>query len=114
MSGESPKRKYWRRHERVPLEIECEFSDGTRFFTDRLLNLSLGGAGLEIPKKVEPNTPITLIIPSNPPAKVRGKVVWCRRERLKYRIGIMFFNVDQQQSRGIREFISATYWERIT
>lgn len=109
VQGKQP-RKYWRRHERLDLSIECDFSDGVRCFTENLVNLSPGGACVSIPRAVEPGTNITMVLPSIPPVKVLGLVKWCRKKGIKYLVGVQFKELDSNQKESIKELISSIFW----
>lgn len=105
-------KKYWRRHERVELSsIECDFSDGQRCYTETLLNLSPGGACIRIPREVEPGSQVTMILPSVPPVKVAGMVRWCRKQGIKYLVGVQFKALDHNQKECIKELISSIFWK---
>ncbi len=99
-----------RRHERFEIQIEGTFGASTILFTDLVKNISLGGMCINSPKKIEPGTHINIIIPSRPPFKIKGKVVWNKREGLNYNLGIEFITRSEEQNAAVRQLISSFFW----
>jgi len=99
-----------RKSKRIPTLWEVTFSDGERSFTDFVRDMSTGGIQVESPVAFEIGTHLILSI-SPPPVKLRGIVRWCRKEGLKYAMGIQFLFEDPEQERAVRSRIHSMFWD---
>lgn len=108
----SIKERNKRKSQRVPIPVEINFSDGKRFFSGFVKDLSSGGI------QIETSTPcnkdgglLTLTFGRFPPIKVKGVVRWLKKDGFKYRMGIEFQEVTLEQDVRLREMISNVFWE---
>ena len=101
-----------RRYERFDILLEATFGTNDKVFSEFLENISLGGMCINSPKKIDPGTPVSILIPSKPPFKVKGKVSWAKKKGLNYRLGIQFTTRSEEQNAAIRQLISSFFWER--
>lgn len=101
-----------RRNERFEILIEGTFGADGRVFNEFLQNISLGGMCINSPINIELNTILNIIIPSRPPFKVKGKVIWTKKDGLSYKLGIQFITRSEEQNAAIRQLISSFFWEK--
>lgn len=100
-----------RKYDRAPAQFTIEYSYGGRFYTEYLIDLSVGGMCIDALKPVEPETRLIVTIPSKPVVKIEGIVRWSRKDGHRYKIGIEFDDLTREQESGIREIISSLFWE---
>jgi len=110
---ENPAGKNLRRHIRAPIAWEVDCSDGQRFLTGRLCDISEGGLQIETPRSLDPGTKLTLAVSSSPPLKIKGIVRWTRRDGLRHRIGVQFVQVSQEDKTRIKGVVQAYHWQNI-
>ncbi|MEF3168471.1 MAG: PilZ domain-containing protein [Deltaproteobacteria bacterium] len=99
-----------RRSVRLPFQAEVDFSDGSRFFSEHIVNISTGGILIEASRCCEPGTELVLILPFVPPRKVRGVVRWCTKKGRVYQVGIQFVDLTPEQESSIRQCMSGLFW----
>ncbi len=105
-------RKELRKHDRVRTTLEATFGDGKGMFVDSVVNLSIGGACVECRKPIEKGRGITLVIPSNPAVKINATIRWCKKNGLKYLIGMEFGELLPEEKRALNEFIGNFFWDQ--
>ncbi|HFC47207.1 MAG TPA: PilZ domain-containing protein [Dissulfuribacter thermophilus] len=98
-----------RRAKRLPTLWEVTFSDGQRSFTDFVRDMSTGGMQLESPVAFKPNTHLILSF-GPPPIRLRAVVRWCKRDGIKYVMGVQFLFENPEQERAIRSRIHSMFW----
>ncbi len=101
-----------RQYERFKADLEVVFSSDSFVCSNTILNISMGGLCIECGKAIPPNQGLTILIPTNPPVKVKGKVAWNRKVGLTHIIGIKFQTLTPDQKRALGELISSFFWER--
>lgn len=82
-----------RNYIRHPFEIPIKYKidDNGRIHKDELKNISEGGLRFQSEYPVEKGTEITINIAVNkPPFEATGVVVWCKKERDHYEVGVQF------------------------
>jgi hypothetical protein len=100
-----------RKYDRAPAQFTIQYSCGGRFYTEYLIDLSIGGICIDALNPVEPKTRLIITIPSKPVIKIGGIVKWCRKDGHRYKIGIEFDDLTREQESGIRKVISSLFWE---
>ncbi len=95
---------------RLPFSSEIVFSDGSRLFSEHIVNISTGGILTEISRCCEPGTEVVLSLPFVPLRKVRGVVRWCTKKGLVYQAGIQFVDLTPEQESSIRECMYGLFW----
>jgi hypothetical protein len=102
-----------RRAQRLPVHVEINFSDGKKFFSEFVTDISIGGL------QIETSTPcnkddrrLTLTFGDFPPIKVKGIIRWVKKDGFKYKMGIEFVELTMQQDMRLREMISNIFWEQ--
>jgi len=103
-------KKEKRRYDRVGIALEGTFNAEGLLFTSFIQNISLGGMCIECNKPIKPGTKVNTVISGNPPIKIKGMVVWCKKHRLNYQIGIRFHITDKQQKEVLKEIITSFFW----
>jgi len=101
-----------RRAKRFSTVRDVTFSDGNRFFTDFIRDMSTGGLSVESPVPFEKGTKLTLSLGA-PVVKVSGIVRWCRKEGFKYVLGIQFVFDNPDQEAQIKDAMQCMFWEHI-
>lgn len=99
-----------RAHKRAKVNLLIDFSDGRRIFSDHLLDISLGGGKLETFSPPKVGEIITLTIPSDPPIKVKAKVKWVQRQKIKYIFGVEFEPLDLSRETILSNFLASVFW----
>ena len=102
--------KTTRRDDRINSTIEVDYSDGIRFFKEKITDLSVGGCQIETLTPLKKGTGITLTIITSPPIKLKGNIRWTKKSGLKHKMGVQFTRVTQDQERRIRDVIQAVFW----
>ncbi len=100
-----------RKTQRFVRPIELSFSDGSRFFTDFIKDISVGGLQLESSKPLGIGTDLTITLATNPPVKLKGKVRWEAKDGIKYKMGVQFADLTPEQESRIRQVIQSLFWE---
>ncbi|NPA94004.1 MAG: PilZ domain-containing protein [Thermodesulfobacteria bacterium] len=100
-----------RRHQRFNVVLEGAFSTGAFVCSNSIVNISMGGLCMECGRPIEPGEKVTVIIPTRPPSKVKGKVAWTRKKGLSYLLGIKFGKLSMDQKRAINELINSCFWD---
>ncbi len=103
-----PKAK--RKEDRIISSIDASYSDGTRFFNEKIIDLSLGGCQIEALTPLEKGIELTLSIASSPPVKVKGTIRWTKKKGFKYHMGVQFHSVTAEQEHQLRDIIHASFW----
>lgn len=88
---------------RHPTDVPIELSPTERMPIDhsRIQNVSVGGLSLKSGIKLELKSLIKIRIPLvEPPFETVGQVVWCRKQRSDYEIGVQF--IDEQDAYAAR------------
>ncbi|MGC9022034.1 MAG: PilZ domain-containing protein [Dissulfurimicrobium sp.] len=101
-----------RRSQRLPLHIEINFSDGKRFYSEFVMDVSMGGLQVETTIPCNKDDILTLTLGGFPPLKVKGVVRWIKRDGFKYRMGLEFCDLTTEQEKRLREMISK-FWQMI-
>lgn len=102
-----------RRSQRLPVHVEINFSDGKRFFSEFVKDISMGGMQIETSVPCgKPDEILTLTFGGFPPIKVKGVIRWIKKDGFKYKTGIEFQELTSQQEAYLREMISDIFWER--
>lgn len=102
-----------RKTRRMPFQTEIIFSDGSRFFSEHTINISMYGLLTETSRNCEPGTEVVLNLPFVPLRKAKGVVRWCKKRGLVYHTGIQFVDMTPEQESSIRECISKLFWDNI-
>lgn len=102
--------KLQRRDDRINAYIEASYSDGRRFFNEKIVDLSLGGCQIEALTPLDKGTDITLTLSSSPPLKLTGTVRWIKKKRFKYQMGVQFKRVTAEQEHVLRDVIQSVFW----
>ena len=99
-------------HDRVSAaNLMLEYSDGRRFYSEYLHNISLGGICLEVLKPIEPGARLTISLSTKPALKIEGDVKWTDKHKFRYRIGVQFVKVTREQEFRLRQIIQSLFWE---
>ncbi len=101
-----------RRQERYVISMEGTFGSNGIFFSDLIKNISLGGMCITSPKELKPDTVLNIVIPSKPPLKIKGRVVWNKKEGFNYNLGIEFITKSEEQNAAVRQIINSFFWEK--
>lgn len=102
-----------RKAQRLPVHVEINFSDGKRFFSEFVRDISTGGLQIETSAPCDKNEGmLTLTFGIFPPIKVKGMVRWVKKDGFKYKMGIEFQELTLQQDVRLREMISNIFWEQ--
>ena len=99
-----------RKHVRTPTQLMIQYSDQRLFFTEFVCDLSLGGICIEASRPLEPGTMLTISVSTQPVFKAKAMVVWSKKIKFKYQIGIRFVGLPQDQKSQITDVISSIYW----
>ena len=99
-----------RKHVRTPAQLMIQYSDQRLFFTEFLCDLSLGGICIEASKPLEPGTMLTISISTQPAIKAKAVVVWSKKNKFKYIIGIRFVGLPQDQKSQLADIINSICW----
>ncbi|MCX5782641.1 MAG: PilZ domain-containing protein [Elusimicrobia bacterium] len=88
--AKSREERMFDRHE-GELPIKVRFGDSNTFRNESMNNISLGGMSFRSSMYFEPGTELKVraITLENAP-EVEGKVVWCKRNRNSYNVGVEF------------------------
>ncbi len=100
-----------RRTERLPTHYDVIYSDGKRMHKEYVRDISVGGMQIEALKPLEPGTKLTLTLTSVPPLKVKAIVRWVKKVGYRYRIGVQFIQLSNEQQQKIKEIIHSLFWE---
>lgn len=84
-------RKYVRQVTGMPVEVTLDYSDNISADDDTITNISLGGLALAAEDPIDINESVQVRCPilSND-AQLSGKVIWCKKSRHGYEIGLNF------------------------
>ena len=99
-----------RKHVRTLTQLIVQYSDQRLFFTEFLYDLSLGGICIEASKPLEPGTILTISISTQPAIKAKAMVVWSKKSKFKYKIGVQFVELPQDQKSQLTDTISSICW----
>ena len=99
-----------RKHARTPIQLIVQYSDQRLFFTEFTCDLSLGGICIDTSKSLEPGTMLTISISTQPAIKAKAMVVWSKKTKFKYQIGIRFVKLPQDKKSQIADIITSVYW----
>ncbi len=99
-----------RKHVRTPTQLMIQYSDQRLFFTEFVCDLSLGGICIEASRPLEPGTMLTISASTQPAFKAKAMVVWSKKTKFKYKIGIRFAGLTQDQKSQITDIISSIHW----
>ncbi|MEA3384877.1 MAG: PilZ domain-containing protein [Thermodesulfobacteriota bacterium] len=99
-----------RKHPRIPIQLIVQYSDQRLFFTEFTINLSLGGICIEASKQIEPETMLTVSFSTQPAIKAKAIVVWSKKSKFKYEIGIRFSGLPQDKKSQISDIMASVYW----
>ncbi len=106
------RRRFIRHPTDIPVEIETIASETICTVFD----VSFGGISFLRDEAIQPGTEIDLRIPDlQEPFHAKGGVVWCQRERRRFRIGVRFFEEeDAYRSRMVEQVCAIeSYRERV-
>ncbi len=82
-------RRYIRHPSDIPIAYDVERC--SQFHKASLKNAGKGGVAFRTSTYIKPESAITIHIPEvNPPIKLHGHVVWCRKRKDHYDIGVKF------------------------
>lgn len=106
-----PARDHFRLHGRRRVELWITLRrPGTQWRRDaRVVDLGLGGAGLEIQTALEPGTPVSLEVRAPSlwdPLLLTGTVAWCRTDLEVGRAGVAFQHDDSARLFALFEFLA--------
>lgn len=84
-------RKYVRQVTGIPVAVTLDYSDNISADDDTITNISLGGLALvaEDPIDIDESVQVRCPILDND-VQLSGKVVWCKKSRQGYEIGLNF------------------------
>lgn len=102
-----------RKFERIAVQLIVDYSDGIHFYSDTIQDLSIGGLRIESLRGLDIGTQLILTLPTLPPSKVKGEIVWSKKKGIRYNMGIKFLNLKQEQEWQIQEIIRACAMENI-
>ena len=114
-----------RKHERTMLDtmgaesnFHIEVYD-QRYYLDKVHDISISGAGIQIPNEIEPGTPVKVVYTtSEHHISVTGRTVWCspiawgkeeEEDQSRFRTGIQFEPSDRNAMlffSALRDFIT--------
>jgi c-di-GMP-binding flagellar brake protein YcgR len=100
-----------RKHDRTLTQLMVQYSDQRLFFTEFTCDLSLGGICIDASKSLEPGTMLIISISTQPAIKAKAMVVWSKKSKFKYKIGIRFTELPQDKKSQIANIISSICWE---
>ncbi|MGQ9745992.1 MAG: PilZ domain-containing protein [Dissulfurimicrobium sp.] len=102
-----------RKSQRLPIQMEINFSNGKKFFSEFIRDISTGGLQIETSTPYDKDDgELTLTFGNFPPIKVKGRVRWVKKDGLKYRMGVEFLELTPEQDMHLREMISNIFWEQ--
>lgn len=111
MPREGGERRKGTRH---PVIVEIDFSDGSRIFSQIVLqDISAGGVCAKVPLPIPMGTKVCLVLPCNPPIKAKGSLRWCRKEGNGYLAGIQFSDLSPEQEGELRQYLHSLLWDSI-
>lgn len=102
-----------RKFERIAVQLLVDYSDGIHFYSDIIHDISIGGLRIESLRELPTGTRLTLTIPTLPPSKVQGEIMWSKKKGIRHNMGIKFVNLKQEQEWQIKEIIKARAMENI-
>lgn len=96
-----------RKFNRTKVQLLIDYSDGIHFYSDIIKDISIGGLRIESLRGLEIGKQLILTLPAVPPIKVKGEVMWSKKQGLRYQIGIKFIGLKQEHDWQIQEIIRA-------
>ncbi|MCD6198602.1 MAG: PilZ domain-containing protein [Deltaproteobacteria bacterium] len=102
-----------RKQVRTPTQLMVQYSDQHLFYTEFVDDLSLGGMCIVASKPIEPGTKLIISTSTQPPIKIEGIVAWSKKSmkhKFKYKIGVQFVKLSQDQKSQITDIITSIYW----
>ncbi len=99
-----------RKHVRTPTQLIVQYSDQRLFFTEFTCDLSLGGICIEASKPLEPGTKLIISISTQQVIKAKAMVVWSKKGKFKYKIGIRFVELSQDKKSQLTDIITSVCW----
>jgi len=102
-----------RKFERVDVQLLLNYSDGVNFYSDIIKDISIGGLQIETLRNLEKGKQLILTLPTVPPSKVTGEVVWSRKKGIRYNVGIKFIGLKLEQELQIKEIIRARAMDNV-
>jgi len=99
-----------RKHVRTPSQLIVQYSDQRLFFTEFLCDLSIGGICIEASKSIEPGTMLIISISTQLAIKAKAMVVWSKKSKFKYKIGIRFIGLPQEKKSQLANIINSICW----
>lgn len=90
-----------------------DYSDGVNFYSDPVRDISIGGLRIESLRGLEIDTQLTMILPTLPPIKIRGEIMWSQKKGIRHNMGIRFLDLKQEHEWQIKEIIKARAMENI-
>jgi c-di-GMP-binding flagellar brake protein YcgR len=103
-----------RKYIRTPIQSVVQYSDLRLFFTEFMIDLSLGGMRIVASKPIEPGTKVIISTLAQSMIKVKGIVVWSKKSiknKFKYEIGVQFVELSQDHKSQIADIIASMCWE---
>ena len=111
-----PRMSHRRRYIRHPSDIPIEFSAaaGEPVTRARAHDVSFQGLAFQADRYAAPGTVIDLRIPTVSPAfETRGVVVWCRRLRERFEVGVRFLeSADAYKARMVEQICHIEQYKR--
>lgn len=102
-----------RKFERITVQLLLDYSDGVNFYSDTVRDISIGGLRIESLRGLPTGTQLTLTLPTLPPSKVKGEIMWSTKKGIRHNMGIKFIDLKQEQEWQIKEIIRARAMENI-
>lgn len=102
-----------RRTERIPVQLEVEYTSFDAFLSDYAINLSRGGLFLASQRPAPVGTPVTLrfVLPEETlPVELSGEVAWVNpagEGQLIAGMGIEFSQMDPDSERKLARFVKS-------
>ncbi len=104
---------YLRQHERVPVLQQVTYTDGHRIYTEFIKDISLGGIKVESSHPMKVGSVVTVTIDTNPPLKLKGRVMWCRQGEDGYEAGIQFAELSPKQQLALKTVVQTLIWDKV-
>lgn len=105
-------RKYIRHPSDIPIEFDVV--DGVQARHETLNNVSLGGLSFQSQSSLPVGRTVTIRVPFVKPAfETRGRVVWCKRRRMGFDIGLELLDKDDAfRTRMVEQVCHIEHYKR--
>lgn len=105
-------RKYIRHPSDIPIEFDVV--DGARGQQETLNNISLGGLSFQSHTALPVGRTVSVRVPFvTPPFETHGRVVWCKRRRLGFDIGLELLDPDDAfRTRMVEQICHIEHYKR--